>query len=115
MLTLGKEDIVDPDDEKDMEKNSLTDRFMSLSANARIIVIAIPLLIIAGIALLVLIIIKLFKSKNNEDYEDLLDDEIFDGISFGNFTETEEQTEISQDSDEESTVKAEQVEDSDTN
>ena len=98
MLALVNEENKEQENDKDEElkDSGFIERFNSLSSNAKIIVIAIPLLIILGITLLVLIFIKLFKNKNTDDYdedEDLLDDEIFNTISFGDFADTQENIE----------------------
>ncbi len=93
MLDLIKQNTEIPTEEPQKDQGFLT-RFNSLSSNAKIIVIAIPLLIIVGIALVVVIIVKLFGGKNDAEYddnEDFINDKAFEGISFGEFANNEDQ------------------------
>lgn len=105
METLALEQAEQDGDEE--TKEGFFARFASLSGNAKTIVIAIPLLILSGIALLVLLIIKSVKNKELDNYYDdddnLIDENAFDSISFNNFSlshEPEATEEITEEADE---------------
>ncbi len=91
MLILAEQENKEPIEE-DPKGQGLLSRFNSLSTNAKIIVIAIPLLIIAAIALAVLLIIKFIGNRNADNYDEdgnLIDDELFEGISFDDFSNSD--------------------------
>lgn len=73
---------------KEPQKDTLLTRFVSLTANAKIIVISLLFVIIFVVALIVLLIIKYAKRNDNDLYEteDIQEDMSFDSVSYGNFS-----------------------------
>lgn len=61
--------------------NDIISRFMSLKANAKIMVVCLIVAIIIAIALIVLLIIKLFNRNNDIGFDDDLEDD-FESVSF---------------------------------
>lgn len=62
------------------EDDGFISRFMSLSANARTIVVCLAIVIIGIIALIVLLIIKFTGSKKYEDFDSEIEEDEFDSI-----------------------------------
>ncbi len=61
--------------------NTIIDRFMGLSSNAKTIVVCLIIAILGVIALIVLLIIKLVKSGKSRDFDLLEEDEDFETVS----------------------------------
>lgn len=83
VLTDVEDTIADQEEEE-----TFIDRFKSLSANAKTIIIAVVLVLIFSVILIVLLIIKFIKHRDQDrliDDEDY-DDEDFDGEDFGTFS-----------------------------